>query len=226
MKTNLHYNLKSLAAALLVATVGFFASGPWAQAQVIQNAAVPTTVYPVTTPLELGPVLDVIGYVLSDDYTVNLTLIPTLTEFTGYETPPALPTPPGSILVPTILPRFNVREVVTTVNVWDGQTVVLGGLISESVQKIKDTVPVLGDLPLVGVLFRSESKTSDKKNLMIFVTPTIIDQAGNRMHSEDEMPFAQTLIPQQPPATAQPGAQAQPQSSRPAGSGSTSSPRR
>ncbi len=221
MKTNMQLNLKTLAGAMLVAAAGYLGRGPAAQAQVIQNAAVPTTVQPVTTPLELGPVLDVIGYVLSDGYTVNLTLIPTLTEFTGYETPPALPTPPGAVLVPTILPRFNVREVVTTVNVWDGQTVVLGGLISESVQKVKDTVPVLGDLPLVGVLFRSESKTSDKKNLMIFVTPTIIDQAGNRMHSEDEMPFAQALIPQQPPA-----AQPQSQSSRPAGAAPSSAPKR
>jgi type II secretory pathway component GspD/PulD (secretin) len=48
-------------------------------------------------------------------------------------------------------------------------------------------------------LFRSESSKSLKKNLMIFVTPTIIDPAGNRYHSEDEMPFAQTSIPLQKP---------------------------
>ncbi len=48
-------------------------------------------------------------------------------------------------------------------------------------------------------LFRSESSATEKKNLMIFVTPTIIDPAGNRAHSEDEMPFAQTGIPLQRP---------------------------
>ena len=186
-------------AALLLALGG----AQSARAQVIQQAATPTTVYPVVDSMELGPVLDVIPNVLSDGFTVNLVLIPTLTEFVGYETPPTLPPlPAGAILVPAVLPAFRARQVVTTVNVWDGQTVVLGGLILENVQKIKDKVPVLGDIPLVGRLFRSESKSTQKKNLMIFVTPTIIDQAGNRLHSEEEMPFyTQTSIPAQPRVT-------------------------
>jgi type II secretory pathway component GspD/PulD (secretin) len=57
---------------------------------------------------------------------------------------------------------------------------------------------VLGDLPGVGVLFQSSSKSVQKKNLMIFVTSTIVDPAGNRVHSDDELPFAQTAIPEQP----------------------------
>ena len=97
------------------------------------------------------------------------------------------------------LPHFRVRQVTTSAIVWDGQTVVLGGLITEDVTKYKDQVPVLGDLPLVGRLFRSEASQTKKKNLVIFVTPTIIDPAGNRYHSEDEMPFAQNAIPPQKP---------------------------
>jgi general secretion pathway protein D len=73
--------------------------------------------------------------------------------------------------------------------------VVLGGLISEDVTRLKDKVPVLGDLPLVGRLFRSESSQTLKKNLVIFVTPTIIDPAGNRLHAEGTMPFDQSSIP-------------------------------
>jgi general secretion pathway protein D len=92
-----------------------------------------------------------------------------------------------------------VREIVTTVNIWDNQTVVLGGLISAQVQSQKDKIPVLGDLPLLGRLFQSQSKDSVKKNLMIFVTATIVDPAGNRVHSDDELPFAQSTIPPQPP---------------------------
>jgi general secretion pathway protein D len=65
---------------------------------------------------------------------------------------------------------------------------------------LNDQIPVLGDIPLLGRLFRSESKTTKKTNLLIFVTPLLIDPAGNRLHSEDEMPFAQTGIPVQPPA--------------------------
>ena len=106
----------------------------------------------------------------------------------------------GFIQVPTVLPKFTVRQVASAVNVWDGQTVVLGGLLGEVVTTIKDKVPMLGDLPLAGRLFRSESKTTYKKNLLIFVTPTLIDPAGNRLHSEDEMPFAKDSFPVQPPA--------------------------
>ncbi len=69
---------------------------------------------------------------------------------------------------------------------------------------MKDKIPFLGDLPLLGRFFRSESSSSNKKNLMIFVTPTIIDPAGNRVHSEDEMPFANTVPTQRAAAAAFP----------------------
>jgi general secretion pathway protein D len=106
-------------------------------------------------------------------------------------------------LLPVLLPDFTVRQVITTVNVWDGQTVVLGGLIASQVATENDKVPVIGDLPLVGRLFQSQIKSSVKKNLMIFVTATIVDPAGNRVHSDDELPFAQSTIPPQPPGAGQ-----------------------
>jgi len=81
--------------------------------------------------------------------------------------------------------------------VWDQQTVVLGGLISENVNKVKDKVPVLGDLPLVGRFFRSEASSTQKKNLVIFVTPTIIDPAGNPVHTPDNLPFDPHFAPSQ-----------------------------
>jgi type II secretory pathway component GspD/PulD (secretin) len=51
---------------------------------------------------------------------------------------------------------------------------------------------------MVGRLFQSQSKQTVKKNLMIFVTATIVDPAGNRVHSDDDLPFAQTATPPQP----------------------------
>jgi general secretion pathway protein D len=151
--------------------------------------------------IETGPVLDVVPYVLSDGYTVNLTLVPSLTDFNGYEAAPLIPNVANGLNVvqlPVLLPLFTVRQVVTTVNVWDNQTVVLGGLVSSTIQSTKDKIPVIGDLPLMGRLFQSQSKQSVKKNLMIFVTPTIVDPAGNRVHSDDELPFAQSTVPTQP----------------------------
>jgi general secretion pathway protein D len=150
---------------------------------------------------EIGPILDVIPYVLSDGYTINLTLIPSFTEFNGYDTPPNIPNVTSGLNVvqlPVVLPDFTVRQVITTVNVWDNQTVVIGGLISSQVMSTKDKVPVLGDIPLMGRLFQSQSKDTVRKNLMIFVTATIVDPAGNRVHTDDELPFAQSAIPPQP----------------------------
>jgi general secretion pathway protein D len=151
--------------------------------------------------VETGPILDVVPYVLSDGCTINLTLIPSLTEFNGYDTPPVIPNVTSGLNVvqlPIVLPDFTVRQVVTTVNIWDNQTVVIGGLISSSVQSTKDKVPILGDIPVMGRLFQSQSKSTTRKNLMIFVTATIVDPAGNRVHTDDELPFAQSAIPPQP----------------------------
>jgi len=180
--------------------VALFGIATISKAQVINNPAQPSAITPIQQQVELGPVLDVVPYVLSDGYTINLTLIPSLTEFTGYDTAPTIPgiSVANVVQIPTILPAFTVRQVVTTVNIWDNQTVVLGGLISSQIQTTKDKVPMIGDLPLVGRLFQSQSKTSVKKNLMIFVTATVVDPAGNRVHSDDELPFAQNTMPSQP----------------------------
>jgi len=191
--------------SVAIALLGVIPAG---QAQVVNQVQQTSAITPNQQQMEVGPVLDVIPVVLSDGYTINLTLIPSLTEFSGYDQSPTIPgvNVANVVLIPTILPHFTVRQVVTTVNIWDNQTVVLGGLISSSVQSTKDKIPMLGDLPLVGTLFQSQTKTSVKKNLMIFVTATIVDPAGNRVHSDDELPFAQSTIPlQQPGVEVRPG---------------------
>jgi general secretion pathway protein D len=190
--------VKGFVLCVAIALLGVIPPG---QAQVVNQAVQTSAITPNQQQIEIGPVLDVIPVVLSDGYTINLTLIPSLTEFSGYDPSPTIPgvNNVNVIMIPTILPHFTVRQVISTVNIWDNQTVVLGGLISSSVQSQKDKVPVIGDLPLVGRLFQSQSKISVKKNLMIFVTATIVDPAGNRVHSDDELPFLQSTIPPQPP---------------------------
>lgn len=176
------------------------------------SGGVGSLILPISQPFELGPTLDVVPYVSADGVTIQLTLIPAVKEFVGYDLDSAKifaaqiqsvsgnsTAPP--LIQPTPLPIFRLRQVVTSAIVWDGQTVALGGLIADSTTKFKDKVPMLGDLPWVGRLFRSESTASTKKNLMIFVTPTIVDPAGNRMNTDADMPFAQSSIPAQRPVT-------------------------
>ena len=73
------------------------------------------------------------------------------------------------------LPTTLKREAKTTVVIKDGQTIVIGGLIDETDNKTNYKVPILGDIPLLGMLFRSRSESLDKKNLYIFLTPHIIE---------------------------------------------------
>ena len=81
---------------------------------------------------------------------------------------------PGTINQPV----FNLRSMVTNLQVLDGQTAVLGGLIREDTQEINDKVPVLGDIPLVGRLFQSKVSARTKKNLLIFFTARLIRPNG------------------------------------------------
>jgi hypothetical protein len=145
------------------------------------------SIAPQMSKVETGPVLDVVPYVLSDGYTINLALIPSLTEFMGYDKSTnntATHNRTGEkIDVPKILPRFTVRQVITTVNLWDDQTVMLGGLPEKNYVSGKEVT--------------GKSKASDKE-LLIFITATIVDPAGNRVHADDELPFAQKGIPPQP----------------------------
>ncbi|WP_026052563.1 type II secretion system secretin GspD [Gayadomonas joobiniege] len=69
---------------------------------------------------------------------------------------------------------FNKREIKTTVMADDGATIVLGGLIDEDIQESVSKVPLLGDIPIIGNLFKSTSNTKRKRNLMVFIKPTII----------------------------------------------------
>ena len=84
------------------------------------------------------------------------------------------------------MPIFSTRKVTTSVSVFDGATVVLGGLIREDVQKIEDKVPLIGDVPIIGRLFRSSVDQHIKRNLVIFVSARLINAAGELVRSEDE----------------------------------------
>ncbi|PLX93054.1 MAG: type II secretion system protein GspD [Desulfuromonas sp.] len=76
--------------------------------------------------------------------------------------------------VNSVGPTFTTRKISNTVLARDGQTVVLGGLISTNQQETVSKVPLLGDIPLLGWLFKSKDNTEVKTNLLVFITPTII----------------------------------------------------
>ncbi len=72
---------------------------------------------------------------------------------------------------------LNKREIQTTMTVDDGQIMAIGGLLDDNERRTLEKVPVLGDIPLFGELFRSRSKSRGKTNLMVFIRPTILRSA-------------------------------------------------
>jgi len=171
-------------------------------------------VFPVTptTPTAFetrntGVTLEVEPTVGSDNYTIDLNLVPQVVEFEGFinygspistinpaslglgaVTAAVTSAPSSVVLTPNVInqPIFSTRKVTTSVTVWDGQTVVLGGLMREDVQKVQDKVPILGDIPLLGRAFRSNVDQHLKTNLVIFVTARLINPAGDNILDLEE----------------------------------------
>jgi general secretion pathway protein D len=139
------------------------------------------------TVQEVGVTLEVTPTVAADD-SIALNLKPKVTEFEGFVeyggTSVAL-TGGVTVTVPSgfFQPIFSTREVTTDVTVFDGATVVIGGLTREEVKTIDDKVPVLGSLPLIGAAFRSTGKSVAKRSLMVFVTANLVSPGGATLRS-------------------------------------------
>ncbi len=86
-------------------------------------------------------------------------------------------------------PFFHVRSVDSTVQVYPGATIVMGGLITEMRKAMDDKIPILGDIPFIGRLFRSHAEQTSKRNLLIFVTTRLVDVRGRELSvgAKDEM---------------------------------------
>ena len=82
---------------------------------------------------------------------------------------------------------FNTREILTSVLIPSGNTLVMGGLIEDNIQQSNIKVPLLGDIPVLGYLFRSDSKSRTKSNMTVFLTPTIVED-------EDFQPTKSTFL--------------------------------
>lgn len=86
----------------------------------------------------------------------------------------------GEITPNAILkPLFRTIRGKTSLRILDGQTIVMGGLLSETRKQVNDKVPILGDLPFVGRVFRNDAVSVEKRSLLIFITVELVDPAGN-----------------------------------------------
>ncbi len=131
----------------------------------------------------VGVELRVTPTVEEDNHSISLDLNPKVTEFEGfveYGGPSVAISGGTTVTLPPgfYQPIFSVREVTTKVTLWDGATLVMGGLTREDVKKVHDKIPILGSVPVVGRLFRSDGESSQKRNLLIFVTANLVNPGG------------------------------------------------
>jgi general secretion pathway protein D len=108
--------------------------------------------------------------------TVSMSVRPTISRITGYATDP-VPRLLGSDF-DNLIPQIQVREMESLLQVTNGHTIVMGGLMQNKVDKNNRGIPLLSTLPLVGHLFSYRDDTQTKSELVIFLRPTVIKSAG------------------------------------------------
>jgi general secretion pathway protein D len=146
---------------------------------------------------EVGVLLTVLPEVSQEGQMIRLTLAPEVvgeptwrnygSTYQNFEIDPA--TQNSTIInnqLPMEQPFFPVRAVQTTISIYNGATVLMGGMITENRVEIDDSIPLLGDIPIIGRLFRSRSDKSEKRNLLIFVTARMVDPAGRPLGGQSD----------------------------------------
>jgi len=137
---------------------------------------------------ELGITLVAVPSVGADMNTISLLLTPTISELSSYNYYTGGSTNAKDVSfgqVEVKLPTIERREIQTKVVVDSGETVVMGGLITSVIVKNTKKIPILGDIPILGKLFQSKSSTEVRKNLIIFVTATVLSSRGENVFTTD-----------------------------------------
>ncbi len=136
---------------------------------------------------DIGVMLEVTPTVENDGYTIGLELRPQVLEFRGYDTEHNVTTSLEGQQVEWKfnMPIISARTVETSVVIYNGETVVLGGMINEKIEEFEDSVPILSDVPLFGRLFKNSGERTVKRNLLIFVTARLVDPAGQPLREKE-----------------------------------------
>jgi type II secretory pathway component GspD/PulD (secretin) len=154
---------------------------------------------PLITDSRVTPQGDTINSFRYEDVGVNLTVTPKISPdgFVKMElgtTNSALSSSTVEINSSATVPIINQRRANTTVSVQSGQTIIIGGLISTTDDKRVKKMPVLGDIPYVGALFRSTKSTRERKELLIFLTPLVLANNQEKVPLEDPQRITQEII--------------------------------
>lgn len=143
-----------------------------------------------------GVLVNVIPSINLDEGTVSMALRPTITRIVNQEQDPAVAFISSDIV--SLIPELNVQEIDSVIKVNSGQAIVLGGLLQDRTQTTTEAVPIVGELPVVGNLFKKRGDNIQKTELVILLKATIVEGGDNihdtdkdlyRRFSEDRRPF-------------------------------------
>jgi len=154
---------------------------PWAEPEVEMTEQGITVTWKINFE-EVGIVLKVTP-TITEDGRIAMELKPEVSEHVGdYK----LTVIQGTTQIPYTVPIIDTRSADTKVVIGNGQTLIIGGLIKEKNTQGETKVPLLGDIPGLGWLFKSRKKTKDKTELLIFVSPTVVTpQVVKKMEKEE-----------------------------------------
>ncbi|OGV54781.1 MAG: hypothetical protein A2017_16120 [Lentisphaerae bacterium GWF2_44_16] len=133
-----------------------------------------------------GIILKVRPNVDADRYTITLEMNPVVQErvgWTDYSYSVTVTNTPYDNIIR--MPIIEARTVETTVSIYDGETIILGGIIKDETATINDQYPILGDIPLIGRAFQSKAKSSSKTNLLIFLTCRLVNPDGSPIRARE-----------------------------------------
>ena len=143
------------------------------------------------TKITAGATLNVMASISGDGRSILLALNPSVN--TGVQLVPyATLTQPSGIVggsnssFTITLPTYRTQEISTRVAVKSGETVVMGGVLEQQKTTFVESVPVLGDIPILGALFRRRTESDNPRYLLIFVTATIVKDTGEFLVYDDE----------------------------------------
>ncbi len=153
----------------------------------------PTPVTPATPTAfekkDVGVILEVLPVADANKQYIDLTVSPTFSTFDGFvnygspinSTSTDVLGNPQTVQVTQnaiLMPVFSKRSVATNIRIADGATIVIGGLMTDSIQNVEDRVPVFGSIPVIGRLFQSKAKQPVSTAILFFVTVELLDPTG------------------------------------------------
>lgn len=116
--------------------------------------------------------------------TISMQVRPTVTKIDHYEKDPAVSLNGGS--VESKIPVMNVQEADSVLNMKDKQMMVMGGILQDSSNSTQEGIPVASEIPILGGLFRNHGDKIEKKELVVFIKATILDDASQSVHQTDK----------------------------------------